>query len=69
MSKMKTLAIIVLLTALALALPACNTVGDPCAGFRPIRPVIADVDAISAGLAQQITAHNETGAKLCRWKP
>ena len=64
---MKTLVIIVLLTALAL--PACSTSADPCAGFKPIRPMIADVDAISPGLARQIVAHNETGAALCRWKP
>ncbi len=66
---MKTLAMIVVLTALVLALPACSTSGDPCAGFKPIRPAIADVDAMSGGLARQIVAHNETGAKLCRWKP
>ena len=66
---MKTLAIIVVLTSLALALPACSTSTDPCAGFKPIRPAIADFDAMSAGLARQIVAHNETGAGLCRWKP
>jgi len=66
---MKTLVIVVLLTALTLALPACPTSGDSCAGFKPIRPAIADIDAISPGLARQIVAHNETGAQLCRWKP
>ena len=66
---MKSLAIIVFMTALALALPACSTSADPCAGFKPIRPAIADVDAMSAGLARQIVTHNETGAELCRWKP
>jgi hypothetical protein len=51
-------------------LAACTTnAGDSCAGFRPIRPAIADVDAMSGGLARQILAHNETGASLCRWKP
>ena len=66
---MKFLAIIVLMTASALALPACSTSADPCAGLKPIRPAVTDVDAISAGLARQIVAHNETGANLCRWKP
>lgn len=64
---MRTLAIIVLLTTLVLS--ACSTSADSCAGFRPIRPANADIDAISPGLARQIVAHNETGAKLCRWKP
>ena len=53
----------------SLLLAACNTLGDPCAGFRPIRPVLADVIAVSDSLARQIAAHNEAGAKLCRWKP
>ena len=66
---MKTFAIVVLMAALALALPACTTSADPCAGFKPIRPAIADVNAMSGGLARQIVAHNETGAALCRWKP
>ncbi len=64
---MKTPAIVVLLTALALS--ACSTSTDSCAGFKPIRPAIADVSAMSAGLARQIVAHNETGAAVCRWKP
>ena len=64
---MKTPAIAVLLTALALQ--ACSTSADSCAGFKPIRPAIVDVDAMSPGLARQIVAHNETGAALCRWKP
>ncbi len=64
---MKTPAIAVLLTALALQ--ACSTSADSCAGFKPIRPAIADVDAMSPGLNRQIIAHNETGAALCRWKP
>lgn len=65
---MRSLAIITLMAPLALALPACSTSADPCAGFRPIRPAVADVTAMSAGLARQIVAHNETGASLCRWK-
>ena len=66
---MKTPAIVVFSTALTLALSACTTSGDSCAGFKPIRPAIADVNAMSTGLARQIVAHNETGASLCRWKP
>lgn len=56
--------------AMMLFLAACTTnAGSTCAGFRPIRPANADIDAISPGLTRQIVAHNETGAKLCRWKP
>jgi hypothetical protein len=69
MGKMRTPLIIVFAAALALVLQACSTTGDACTGFRSIHPAIADVDAMSAGLARQIVAHNETGAKLCRWKP
>ena len=36
--------------AMMLFLAACTTnAGNSCAGFKPIRPVIADVDAMSAG--------------------
>lgn len=56
--------------AMMLVLAACTTnAGVSCIGFKPIHPAIADVDAISPGLARQILAHNETGARLCRWKP
>jgi hypothetical protein len=56
--------------AMMFFLAACTTnAGEPCAGFRPIRPAIADMSAMSAGLARQIVAHNETGASLCRWTP
>jgi hypothetical protein len=55
--------------AMMLVLAACTTnAGVSCIGFKPIRPAIADVDAMSGGLARQILAHNETGARLCRWK-
>lgn len=55
---------------LFLALCACSTTsGDPCAGFKPIRPEIADNAVISLQLVEQLLVHNETGAKLCGWKP
>ena len=66
---MKTPATAALLSWLALALTACSTSADPCSGFRPIRPAIADIEAMSSGLARQIVTHNETGARLCRWTP
>ncbi len=38
-----------------------------CAGFKPIRPTPADVDAVSDRLAAEILAHNEFGRAHCGW--
>ena len=55
--------------ALFLFLGACSTTsGDPCAGFRPIRPSVADTDTMSGSLVSQILTHNETGKSLCGWQ-
>ncbi len=55
--------------ALFLFLGACSaTSGDPCAGFRPIRPSVADTDTMSGSLVSQILTHNETGKSLCGWQ-
>jgi len=54
---------------LLLFLGACVvTSGDPCAGFRPIRPSVADTDTMSGSLVSQILTHNETGKSLCGWQ-
>ena len=62
-----------ILAALAPLLTACGCAGgaatDACAIFLPIRPTERDVLAISDSLVAQIEAHNETGRRLCRWKP
>ena len=38
-----------------------------CDWAAPIRPSRAD--QLTDGTARQILAHNETGAKLCGWRP
>lgn len=59
------------LTVLALLslLAGCATSPDPCAGWAPIRPEAADVDALSDSLSDQILAHNTFGERACGWKP
>lgn len=54
-------------TACANGQPA--TVATECTAFAPIRPAVEDIDAISAGLAAQILAHNRTGQRVCGWVP
>ena len=58
-----------LIVPAVLALSACTTSGDPCAGFKIIRPAQSDIAVISSDLVDQILVHNETGEKLCKWKP
>ena len=38
-----------------------------CAAFRPI--YTSRADALTNGTAEQLLAHNLTGAQLCRWEP
>lgn len=51
-------------------LSGCAAVGagteGACAAFRPI--YISRVDQMSDGTAEQLLAHNETGARLCGWE-
>ena len=59
-----------LCAALAVLLSGCATVGpvtDGCAAWRPI--YISRADSLTDGTAEQILAHNLTGARLCRWRP
>lgn len=55
--------------ALAL-LSGCVTAGvgteGACVAFRPI--YISRADQLSDGTAEQLLAHNETGARLCGWQ-
>lgn len=57
--------------ALALLLTGCAEIGPAtegsCAAFRPI--YVSRADALTDGTAEQILVHNETGARLCQWRP
>jgi hypothetical protein len=49
-------------------LAGCVTDGagtSPCAGWRPI--LVSRADTLTQETARQILAHNEVGARLCRW--
>ncbi|ALG72133.1 hypothetical protein VY88_02990 [Azospirillum thiophilum] len=52
-------------------LSGCATSGagteGGCAAFRPIYTSRADM--LTDGTAEQLLAHNLTGARLCRWAP
>lgn len=59
---------VLILSFLPLAF-GCAPQPDACAGWAPIRPEAADVDAVSDELALQILQHNEHGARACGWRP
>lgn len=61
--KLRSLALLMLTSAF---LAGCVTSGDFCDVSAPIRPSVDDV--LTTGTASQILAHNETGARLCRWR-
>ena len=64
MRKMTALAVILI------PLAACETGGpvtDPCGPWRAIR--VSKADTLTGETARQISAHNETGARLCHWAP
>lgn len=63
-------------TLIALTLTAALTagcamdlrhLGSDCDWAEPIRPSRSDV--LTDGTLAQIVAHNEIGARLCRWRP
>jgi hypothetical protein len=39
---------------------------DPCGPWRPI--LVSERDQLTRGTAEQVLAHNETGARVCGWK-
>lgn len=45
----------------------CEIRGDFCDIASPILPSRDDV--LTEGTTRQIVAHNETGERLCRWRP
>ncbi|QCN96677.1 hypothetical protein D3093_15165 (plasmid) [Azospirillum argentinense] len=58
-----------LCAALAALLSGCATSGpatDGCVAWRPI--YISRSDVLTDGTAEQIMAHNLTGARLCGWQ-
>lgn len=61
-----------LLLLLVAALTSCNTIGlatkpeTVCAAFKPI--LVSHADVLTPETADEILAHNLTGAKLCGWK-
>lgn len=61
--------ILILLLAILLTAGCANVTPrtDMCAPWSPIY-VSAD-DVLTDGTARQINAHDETGARLCGWKP
>ena len=59
-----------LCAALAVLLSGCATAGpatDGCAAWRPV--YVSRADSLTDGTAEQILAHNLTGARLCGWRP
>ncbi|MBP2233141.1 hypothetical protein J2847_006476 [Azospirillum agricola] len=54
---------LVLLTGCATAGPGTE---GACAAFRPV--YISRADALTDGTAEQLLAHNATGARLCGWR-
>jgi len=55
---------------LTIAASGCSTAGpatDGCGWVKPIYPTRADALAIGQDLADQILAHNETGARVGCW--
>lgn len=68
MSKMKLLASLpaLLLAACATTGPEIKIVDTACRWTKPI--YVSRGDILTDGTADQIEAHNETGAKRCGWK-
>lgn len=58
---------------IGLTAPSCASGPIPmdsaCVAFGAIRPEAGDVDVISESLTDQILIHNDTGQRLCHWKP
>jgi len=52
-----------------LVLGACSSTGTFCDIAEPHRHSDAVVDAMNQNEVNQELAHNETGMKLCGWRP
>lgn len=58
--------------ALALLVSGCThgrATDTGCAAFRTIYLTSAEIDMLTDESAAQVLAHNETGARLCGWRP
>ena len=55
--------------AVSLAIGACQTRGgNPCDGWRPMRPSQAEIAAMSDEQVAAVLEHNEFGRKTCGWR-
>lgn len=55
---------------LLMALAACQTgKGSFCAIAEPIRPSAAALASMTDAEVRKTLEHNETGARLCGWRP
>jgi hypothetical protein len=52
----------------AISVVGCVPTSD-CDWAAPILPTANDIVVISDGLARDLLTHNETGARVCGWKP
>lgn len=48
-------------------LGACQTSGNACDGWRPIRPTQSEIARMSDDQVKQILQHNEHGRRRCGW--
>jgi len=59
-----------MLPVILIPLAGCASTGavptDPCGPWRPI--LVSERDQLTRGTAEQVLAHNETGARVCGWK-
>ena len=54
--------------AALLMLGACQTTGNSCDGWRPIRPTRSEIARMSDDQVKQVLAHNEHGRRRCGWR-
>ena len=56
---------------LTLAVRACagGPAGIPCDALTPIRPSDTDLDRMSDRLITEILIYNDTGERICGWRP
>lgn len=65
----KVIAVVIAAAAL-LALVACTAPsGSFCEIAKPMRPSAAEIAAMSDARVAEVLAHNETGRRLCGWRP
>lgn len=65
--KFRTLAMLTLIASSTAGCATSPALRDDCDWAEPIRPSRADV--LTRQTKEQIAAHNESGVKICGWKP